>query len=418
MELTAEQESQLAAWRSLALEHMGYMAAVLYTVRPENTPGLKTFAVTHKTWKLLIDFDVVTAWGPEACAEVLLHEAMHLLLDHGTRAADAGVAQEDRKRWNVAADMEINDGLVEAGCRYIEQNGVLPDHIGAERHLTAEEYLKVTPPVKQDDGDGEGEGCGSGAGGEQLPQEGDASAEESAAGDDQVPKPISEAEKKIARISVAAEVKGSGTAPAGLKRWADAILRPPETPWQHLLSAAIRGAASIRAGIYDSTWSRRSRRCPTTELSPGRRAVNAGKYSPTPRMAVVRDTSGSMGPEELARTIAEIESIARQIGIRGRELMILDVDAAVGAARGYNGARSLQEAVGGGGTNMGVGIDAALALHPTPDTVVVVTDGIGARWPSVKQSRPVVACLVGSSAASSAKEVPEWITTVIVKDAK
>ncbi len=66
-------------------------------------------------------------------------------------------------------------------------------------------------------------------------------------------------------------------------------------------------------------------------------------------------------------------------GIRGRDLRIMDVDAAVQQTADYAGAADLARIRGRGGTDMRIGIKAALELKPRPHAVVVFTDGY--RWP-------------------------------------
>ena len=98
------------------------------------------------------------------------------------------------------------------------------------------------------------------------------------------------------------------------------------------------------------------------ELAPGRTVVGPGTFSPIPTLAVVRDTSGSMSESEFSEVAIEIEGIAKQVGIRGRELRALDTDTEVAATRDYRDAASIKEVAGRGGTDMGAGIAAAVKL--------------------------------------------------------
>ena len=98
---------------------------------------------------------------------------------------------------------------------------------------------------------------------------------------------------------------------------AEAVLAPSKLPWRQVPSSAIRRAVAIRQGDFDATWSRRNRRRPSVELAPGRNVVVPGTFSPTPTLAVVRDTSGSMSEAELAEVAIEVEGIAKQVGTRG-----------------------------------------------------------------------------------------------------
>ena len=120
-----------------------------------------------------------------------------------------------------------------------------------------------------------------------------------------------------------------------------------------------------------------------------------------------------MSEAELAEVAIEVEGIAKQVGIRGRDLRVLDTDTEVAATRDYRGAASIQEVAGRGGTDMGAGIAAATKLRPLPNAIVVVTDGF-TPWPHRPPGLPVVVCLVGDGAEAMREQVPEWATTVVV----
>jgi predicted metal-dependent peptidase len=411
------------------------MAATLLALRPLDAPGLGTFAV-DANMRLYIDFDAVTSKGPVWCAEALLHECCHIFANDADRATDAGVADHERNDWNLSTDAANNDDLAAAGCKTIEADGILPASLGEEDHQAAEFYMAAlrrrraarrskprngTTPGANDTArpaPAQGQaatpfaGCGSGSGGMAAPCELDS-------GDDLggLAPAATDAEKIRVRVATAAQIrdyaaKHPGTTPGGLVEIAEAVLVPSKLPWRQVLSSAIRRAVAIRQGDFDATWSRRNRRRPSVELAPGRNVVVPGTFSPIPTLAVVRDTSGSMSESELSEVAIEVEGIAKQIGIRGRDLRVLDTDTEVAATRDYRGAASIQEVAGRGGTDMGAGIAAAAKLRPTPNAIVVITDGF-TPWP-VRPSVPVVVCLVGDGAEAMREQVPEWATTVVV----
>jgi predicted metal-dependent peptidase len=98
-----------------------------------------------------------------------------------------------------------------------------------------------------------------------------------------------------------------------------------------------------------------------------------------------------------------------------RQLRVLDTDTAVAAIRDYRVAASIQEVAGRGGTDMGAGIAAAVRLRPSPNAIVVLTDGF-TPWPQRRPGVPVVVCLVGGGAEAMRDQVPEWATVVVVDD--
>jgi hypothetical protein len=85
-----------------------------------------------------------------------------------------------------------------------------------------------------------------------------------------------------------------------------------------------------------------------------------------------------MSEAELSEVAIEVECVAKQVRIRGRDLRVLDTDTEVAVTRDYRGSASIREVAGGGGTDMSAGIAAAVGLRPAPNAVVVVIDGFAA----------------------------------------
>lgn len=407
--LTQEQLDQLAAWKASALLRMPYMAAMLFSLRPVSAPDLGTLAV-DKHHRLYIDFEAMSKKSPGYCAEGLLHECCHLLGDHADRADDFGITAEKRRQWNFATDLAINDDLRDAGCAELAEYCLLPKQFDLEDDLTAEAYMRALDGLVPPGGDGSG--CGSGSGGQPLPGE---APSDSPSGD--IGRGASATEAERTRISTAAHIrqhaaKHPGNTPGGLVDLADEILAPPSVPWRQVLSSFMRRYAAIRSGDTDTTYLRRRRRSPSITLTSGARVIMPGTVSPTLSLVVVRDTSSSMGADEIAATMSEIEGIARQIGVNGKDLIVLDVDTEVAANRRYYRPSSISEVHGRGGTDMGAGIAAAVGLKPRPLAIVVITDG-ETPWPPSRPAVPVIACLVGDDAEDVASRVPEWAAKVI-----
>ncbi|WP_373871556.1 VWA-like domain-containing protein [Actinoplanes utahensis] len=126
-----------------------------------------------------------------------------------------------------------------------------------------------------------------------------------------------------------------------------------------------------------------------------------------PRVAVVVDTSGSMGPDELGAVLGEVAGVLRAVGIGRNRVTVLSCDADVHTVRRVNtvGEVTLE---GGGGTDMRVGIDQALGGPERPHIIIVLTDG-HTPWPDTSPgSVRVVAGLVGDHAP----EPPSWIESI------
>lgn len=415
---TASQEAELALWRAKALERMPYFAPILFSLRVLDAPGLGTFAVDARH-RLYIDFGAVAAWSALENAEALLHECGHLFRDHTARAEARGVRDSEHTAWNIAADAMLNLDLVQAGCRTLGQKGILPAKLGLPDGRTTEWYFDQLRPRLGPDASSQQPGkpyagCGSGAGAAPAPGEIDGMGGGATQG-------AGDVERELVRINTAAairqhaEQRGRGSVPGGLLQEAEQVLSSPKVPWQQVLAPAIRRAVASRAGHYDIDPARRHRRRHRVDIAPGKRIVYPGTYSPKPTLALIRDTSGSVSDTDLELVTNEVLGIANGMGIRGRDLRILDVDAAVQHTADYTGAAGLTQVHGRGGTDMRVGIQAALDLKPRAHAIVVFTDG-ETPWPEVKPPVPVVVCLVGGTAEAAAGRVPRWAVSVSVVD--
>ncbi len=200
-----------------------------------------------------------------------------------------------------------------------------------------------------------------------------------------------------------AQRRGRGTVPAGWRRWAAATLAGPTIPWRRVLGAAVRRAIAHAAGCHDYAYHRPARRRIPRIVLPAMRR-------PLVTVAVVVDTSGSMGQAELDAALAEIKGVIRAAGLGTGRLLVLACDAQVGAASRVHRIDDVR-LVGGGGTDMRVGIAAAETSQPRPDVVVVLTDGL-TPWPERPGRARLVVALIGGAAA--AQSVPAWATIVLV----
>ncbi len=366
----------LAAARLRAARQQPYLASALFAMVPVDSPGHGTFSVDGY-WRLYVDMDQARAWGVEASAAVLLHEAHHLVRDHHARAAQVQVAPHERELWNLVADAAINDDLVAEGQPL--PGPVLPHHLdlparGVEEHYFAVLRSSWNVPACR---------CGSGAGGrrELVELEDD----EGADGLDDVD--AGAVRRDVAHEVDAAVARGERVSP-GLVLWAQAYL-DPQVPWPRLLRSALGRPLRAVVGASEPTWCRPDRRAGTTPdvLRPGRRRLR-------PEVAVVVDTSASMSRPLLDAAVTEVDAIVRRCGA---STTVVVCDEVAGEPQLVRTVAEL-ELTGGGGTDLRVGIEAAAALRPRPQVVVVLTDGL-TPWPAAAPvGTTLVAVVIGDQA--------------------
>lgn len=378
-----------------------YYAIALYKTTPVAAEGLRTWAV-DASWRMYIDPDYLpggsAGWSAADCADVIEHELGHLLRAHSERMDAHGGINHDRERANTACDCEINDDTAEGS--FVRKIGVLPKQYGMKDNETAEWYYdRLTSMALPLTGSGDGSGgqgqpgsagaqgtggtgaqghggtsptpCGSGAG---NPIDGELPADQDGGfGAD----PLSAGDAELARRSVAIAVKehvarhGRGSVPGGIEQWADVTLTPPKVPWQQLFRSAIRHGMSRARGASDYTYSRLSRRS-----TPGSNIILPGTFSPQVTVDTIVDVSGSMSDQMVFEALSEVEGVARAAEIRGNNLRLIQVDAAVGSIQPV-WSLSRVKLTGRGGTDLRVGLAVSDNMQPRASVQIVLTDGDG-----------------------------------------
>jgi len=339
---------------------------------------------------------------------------------------------------NIAADCEINDDVAAAGWELpIEKDKtgkkcggpLMPRDFGLDEGDLAEEYFaKLMKQVEQVQSqcpmDGSGAPgtkhgkCGSTAGNPTDVEDGNHPAH---AGES-LPEGLSPHERATLKRRAAEQIQqhaknhGIGSVPAGLRAWADKMLEPPKVDWRSQLRSLARRVIAAAQGKTHRTWSRFSSRYFAQRQTYGDRAVPQPSYfAPVPKVYVRVDTSGSMfcampdGRTYLEATLSEVVGVfkAARVPIEAEA-----VDCDVHARQKIKNIKSIQElAVGGGGTDMRVGLKEALAAIK-PDIFILMTDGFIPAWPDAHTLRGVhtVICLVGPDAP---KDLPSYLKNVV-----
>ncbi len=313
---------------------------------------------------------------------VMHHEVLHFVYAHVPR-----MDGRDRELFNVAADVVINEQIVEAGGE-LPSNGCFRAafKVPAE-HTTAE---AVYDWLLQNAPQGAGGGmCATGA-------TGDAEGDAAAAGEHG----LDDVDADMARDEVAAAIgRHAGKVPGGLGVWADERTGPPRVNWRAKLGSLIaRANNTFVRGRVQSDWRRVSRRSGAVGVHlPGR-------VQPVPRIACIIDTSGSMWGEGAA-VLSEAMGIVQASGVA---VDMLSCDAAAGRVVSVERLTDLRPVLtGGGGTDLQPAVD-ALAPVTRYSALVVFTDGY---LPAVNvpAGPRVVWCITASGV------VQDWMRGDVVK---
>jgi predicted metal-dependent peptidase len=372
----------LQAARVRASYQRAYFAPALFSLIPVRTDQIASMAVdTH--WRLYYNDAWLAAHSVEENAAVLIHEVSHLLREHEARKQAS--AATNAMLWNTATDCEINDDLVAEGLP-LPDNPPVPGTFGLNTGENAETYygklVKGSDPETKSDTD-----CGSGAHGERRPWE--LPADDGGAGGVPGVDPV---KGELVRRDVAQRILDrtgdAGDIPLGWRRWANTVLAPKVDYMATIRHAVRKALRDSTLGRYDRTYSRPHRR----QAAYGE-FIMSSFYQPRPRPGFLIDTSSSMEETQLARAVAELGGLTRQLGY-GTDVVVACCDTAVhNVKRAFNAAQV--ELYGGGGTDIGVGLRWFVERKSGPiDLLVVVTD-CQTPWPEDVPPFPVITIRVG-----------------------
>lgn len=426
-ELDRECGEALAKARAIIKKKAPYICSTLYGLVPHFHPGLATIAAgpmgVTKGMVLIIDPDWYITLTPEMGAGCLMHECMHIL-----RGIERIEALPNRDLAGIAADLPINSDLRQAGwelpdwAHYPETHG-FPDGLTMEEYydlLAKKKSESKSGKSKKDKGGGGSVGdqsqepagkicsgkCGGGSGGSFVDQ----------GLEDKLDQDIGRAKadqqrirkQTIQDIKDAAKGPGKGDLPASFQEFIDFEPKPSLVPWRQTLKRVVRRTTGrMISGRADYSLRKISKRSFFTGI------IRPGMVERELQLALVRDTSGSMGNEQINAANTEIISILKQIGIDSAWL--LDADAAVACAPRKIRVRDIPNLhiYGRGGTSFIPAILAAQKLRPKPDVLIYLTDGDGDAPATPPKNMEVVWCVVPSAWG---RRPANWGHLVIVSD--
>lgn len=465
---------RLNAARVVASEKQPYLSIALFSMVPVLVEGLGTMASDDK-WRLYYDPQTIMGWSVEELAGVLLHEVGHCIRGHSERFQSMiGEPKNYGRIFNIAGDSVINADLRDANIP-LPEGAVYVDTLVAQgyeisRTMSSEQIYSIikekvesesctcddpsdkgeksdsdkkdedNSPGEQSDGksdekDSEGadgsEGTqnesdksgGQGTPSSDCPIHGEPQGWDCGSGadgiardyeieGDKIDSGIDSDRADIIRQKVATEIashsKTRGDVPAGLERWAKEIL-DPTVDWRRELASIVRRSFAQIAGVRDYTYSRPSRR-DSSMRSAGQNIVLPAMRQPAPpNVSIVIDTSGSMSDDMLTWALSETQGVLRSLGSAGRAVKIISCDARASVQKVSS--ISQVNLSGGGGTDMRVGVDAAMKDRQKPNVVIVLTDGY---TPWHEEPLKGTTLIVGLTEEGAKNKVPSWARVVLI----
>jgi predicted metal-dependent peptidase len=193
----------------------------------------------------------------------------------------------------------------------------------------------------------------------------------------------------------------AGNLPGWASQLVDAILATPSLPWQTILKRFLTRNVPIK-----NSYLRPSRRAPwmRNPIMPGKAGKTLG------RIAILVDTSGSMGDEVLDLILSEIRSLLTQFP--ETEVIVVQYDTQVHSVERFGKGKALAvkkwEWKGRGGTSYRLAFDYANKL--AADCIIMATDGFpNDGWPLRSAVRVPVMW------AMTTEEKAPWGTTIRVQ---
>lgn len=369
------QYTTLQKARARMLIRQPFFAQLALRLRAIETHTIETMGTDGRV--LLWNPDFVDSLTREELECVLAHEVMHCALNHHTRRG-----KRDPQLWNVAGDYAINLILVDSGMTLPDKGLIDRRYAGMSTEQIYAKLVEDAPPSsdggQDQSGDGEqGQDGEGGQGGAGIPDPSGMGVVFDASNEDG--KALSSAEKaqeeidwNVATNSAASAAKIAGKLPGGVDRLMEEI-NAPAHDWREQLRAFLTHTARD-----DYSWS-----------VPNRRTIARGLYLPgmrsesMPPVAVVIDTSGSIGGDLLSRFTSELNAILEDT--RPELVTVIDCDARVNDVRTFEpyDLPITFTAKGGGGTAFAPALNAVAELENPPACLIYLTDMWAWDWEMV-----------------------------------
>ncbi len=346
--------------------------------------------------------DYIGALNLEQTQFVLAHEALHCALSHFARRQ-----HRVKRRWDLACDYAVNPLLVGDGLTpppglvlFDCYDGLTAEEIypciqESDEQEPFDQHLYDEDDSRRDDGSGRGgrgdDGRGRMSNEPESPDLEGAMASEATRDGAPMPAPLTEGERETMGVQwrqrlagAAQQAMRSGKLAASMARLVDHLLQP-QLPWRMMLARYM--SASARD---DYSFMRPSRR-EGAALLPSLRSSQV-------ELAIVLDTSGSIGDTEMREFLAEVDALKGQLRARVTLLGCDDRLSEDGPWR-YEPWEELklpETLAGGGGTSFIPPFDWLKRQDRQPDLVLYFTDADG-EFPQDAPLFPVIWLVKGKA---------------------
>lgn len=428
-------EEKLSLARAIVRAKAPYFMSAIYGLIPYEDMDTPTMRTTDGM-VLLYNPDFVNSIDEKVCAGILVHEVMHVLRDHLSRFATE-LAGEEALLANIAMDIAINPDLLHAGWQ-LTPGALVPEMFELPSNKTAEEYFELlkkqqskksknkkgTGSQGQSQGQGQnndqqqGSGKNSGHGSPGVCK-GDCSGKSSnpnqAAKEKEIDEQVGRSDLDKIRIQKTTtedikkhiEQQGRGNIPGSLVELIGKLNQLSKIPWRQELQSVLRKVTGqIKSGGKDFSLRRPSKRSYCREI------MRPGLVQQLPEIAIIRDTSGSMGAQQIMEAVVESCAIAKAAGVDS--IWFMDADTQVAFCKRVRIHEIDKLPVHGrGGTDFHPAIEAATKLKPKPDIIIYVTDGDGY---APKEPPPGIAFIWCVVPSYYGRAPAKWGKTIFVTD--
>jgi len=431
--------NRLANARSYLLNRAPYVASTLLNLspvpvwRPEITMGVTRGMVLYVGMPWLL---TEPEFKDEKTRDAIIGGCLYHECEHPLRGFDRLEALPNKDMANIAGDLAINCVLLREGF-LLPSWVVVPEKFGFEPFLTMEQYYHLLEEKMQSTQSnlqstcekamgGQGKGSpgqskgdsGQGAGGWQ-PKVGSGACGGAAGG---VADPSLEAtldsehgksdiEVEAARHQTLDEIQsyakqhGAGSVPGHYESLIETRYTKPAVNWRRIFSNLLsRAAGNIMAGGADYSMNRPS-------MSSGLLGIiQPGLVDMEIEIVVIRDTSLSMGDEELQQVNNEIFHVLKKTDVE--EIWVVDADTQVHSAKRVK-IRDIPKlnAKGRGGTDFHAALEyVRKKLRPRPQIAVYMTDGDGSAPKKAPRGIAIIWCIVKTDYA---RRPATWGTLVV-----